>query len=412
MKLPCIHHKRLLKWTWKTNFGYGIMALQTHVLNQPSYALSALKTLIQAPSITPNDAGLLDWLSSELGLMGFEIIRLPLNGVDNLIAVRHFLPGPVFAFAGHVDVVPAAGSAWKAAPFSADIIEGAVYGRGACDMKGGIAAMLSACQKLVNLHELSPLRGSFYWLITSDEEGEAEFGSKYLAQYLAENNITLDACLVGEPTSELRVGDAIKNGRRGAISARIQVRGKAGHVAYPQNTINAAHLAGQIVNALSSLPWENDQPGSATTLQVTGINIPNVVDNLVPAKCEITFNIRYSHGYNSEEVIACIERCLSAWSHAFELAWERPCESYYTGEQGAGCFLGLIEHAIFKCTGQYPQLSTAGGTSDGRFFSNSHTQVIEVGVRNHTIHQVNEHLPLADLDTIELILFRNSTRLF
>lgn len=366
-----------------------------------SLTVSFLQRLIQAPSVTPNDAGLIAWLSDELAMLGFDIHLINVNYVKNLVAVRRFGDGPTFGFAGHVDVVPANGCQWRVDPFSGAVIDGAIYGRGSCDMKGGIAAMLSATQSLVDLHEQQPLHGTFYWLITSDEEGEAEDGSKQIAAYLAEQNIILDACLVGEPTSELKVGDTIKNGRRGALSGRVSIKGKAGHVAYPQNTVNAAHLAGQIVTQLNSIPWQNDKIGSTSSFQVTGLNVPNVVDNLVPASCDIRFNIRYGHGYSAESVISEIKHTLLPFIDVIELNWERPCEPYYTGSEGADSFLGLVEHAIFQCTGQYPQLSTAGGTSDGRFFANGITQVIELGVRNHTIHQVNEHVTLEDLETIE-----------
>ncbi|MFC3033368.1 succinyl-diaminopimelate desuccinylase [Pseudoalteromonas fenneropenaei] len=382
----------------------------THQQSKPfvkATALSHLQTLVQAPSVTPSDAGLLDWLSRQLSVLGFTLTRLPVAGVDNLVAVKHFAPGPSLAFAGHVDVVPAKGSGWRAEPFAAAILDGAVYGRGTCDMKGGIAAMLAACQQFISDDgQMQERRGSLYWLITSDEEGEAEHGSKVIAEYLQQQGIALDACLVGEPTAELRVGDTIKNGRRGAISGRIVIKGKAGHVAYPQNTVNAAHLAGKIVCALAEVSWPLDLPGSSTSLQITGVNVANVVDNLVPASCEITFNIRYGHGYKGDDVMANIAALLQPWADNCDLQWERPCEPYYTGARTEGCFLSLVEHAIFQRTGQYPQLSTAGGTSDGRFFATGATQVIEVGVRNHTIHQVNEHLPLADLDAIEGIYYQ------
>lgn len=377
---------------------------QQHIINThvPSpLTVSFLQKLIQASSVTPNDAGLITWLSNELAMLGFDIQLVCRNEVKNLVAVRRFGDGPSFGFAGHVDVVPASGGQWRVDPFSGAIIDGAIYGRGSCDMKGGIAAMLSATQFLVDLHEQQPMNGTFYWLVTSDEEGEAEDGSKRIAQYLAQQNIVLDACLVGEPTSELKVGDTIKNGRRGALSGRVTVKGKAGHVAYPQNTVNAAHLAAQVVAQLTSLTWDFDQVGSSTTIQVTGLHVPNMVDNLVPSRCDVHFNVRYGHGYSGETVISFINGALVKFQDHIELNWERPCEPYYTGSEGAGSFLGLVEHAIYQCTGQYPQLSTAGGTSDGRFFANGVTQVVELGVRNHTIHQVNEHLPLEDLHKIE-----------
>ncbi|CAM4011650.1 succinyl-diaminopimelate desuccinylase [Pseudoalteromonas byunsanensis] len=360
-----------------------------------------LQKLIQAPSVTPDDAGTIKWLSEQLYQHGFEILLLEeVQGVKNLIAKRYFSPGPSLAFAGHVDVVPANDKGWQVGPFSGDIVDGCIYGRGAADMKGGIAAMLSATEHLC----LQPnIRGTFYWLLTSDEEGEAEYGSKRIAQFLNQHHIVLDACLVGEPTSDKSVGDTIKNGRRGALSGRVQISGKAGHVAYPENTINAAHIAGEIISALTQLVWWKDEPGSKTHLQVTGVTVPNIVDNLVPSECEVTFNIRYSHGYKSDMVKALVEALLEDWQSHLRFVWERPCEPYYTGVKEQNCFLSLTEMAIHQVTGHYPTLSTSGGTSDGRFFAAPQTQVIECGVRNHSIHQVNEHVSISDLVMAEEI---------
>lgn len=363
--------------------------------------INFVQTLVKAQSITPNDAGTLNWLAEQLKEMGFKIEFLQVNGVSNLIASQHFGEGPKLGFIGHVDVVPANPQGWRVSPFSADILDGYIYGRGVADMKGGIAAMLSATKRLLCSEKL--YIGSLYWLITSDEEGEAEFGSKEIAEYLAKNNIVLDACLVGEPTADLIAGDAIKNGRRGALSGRINIRGKAGHVAYPDNTINAAHISGKVINNLAGIYWDKDEAGSKTGLQVTGIKVNNSVDNIIPDNCEITFNIRYSHNYNSAQIIKLVEHALVEHQQYLHCEWERPCEPYYTGHKAQNCFLAMVESAIYETCGQYPKLTTAGGTSDGRFFSNSHTQVIECGVSNATIHQVNERVAIKDLLQAEQI---------
>ena len=360
-----------------------------------------LQTLVKAKSITPDDAGTLNWLSEQLGSLGFEIEFLHKNGVNNLIASRHFGEGPKLGFIGHVDVVPASSNGWKADPFSGEIIKGFIYGRGVADMKGGIAAMLSATKKL--LKQEQPTIGSMYWLITSDEEGEAEYGSKEIAEYLASKDIVLDACLVGEPTADELAGDAIKNGRRGAISGRINIKGKAGHVAYPENSINAAHISGKVINSLAHIEWDRDEVGSKTGLQITGLKVNNSVDNIIPDNCEITFNIRYSHNYSSAQIREVVEGTLGELHQFLSCTWERPCEPYYTGHKSDNCFLALVERAIYQTCGQYPKLTTAGGTSDGRFFSNAHTQVIECGVANATIHQVNERVAIEDLIQVEQI---------
>ena len=363
--------------------------------------LSHLQTLIRFKSITPNSAGGIEWLAHQLTDLGFSIEQFSAHNVTNLIAKISFGAGPVVAFSGHIDVVPAAQGGWLADPFDGKIINDAIYGRGAADMKGGIAAMLSATQSLI--HSAQQKQGSLYWLITSDEEGEAEHGSVLIAKRLAQQGVVLDGCIVGEPTSHLQVGDTIKNGRRGALSARLTIQGKAGHVAYPENTINAAHISAEVVNRLTQIDWLLDEPSSKTSLQVTGINIDNVLDNLVPAQCDITFNIRYSHGYKSTDVKQLVLTTLNDLNEYLTVQWERPCEPYYTSHRAERCLLAQLEQAIFNVTGSYPVLSTSGGTSDGRFFASKNTQVIECGVLNQTIHQVNEHVPISDLLQIEKI---------
>ena len=388
-------------------------AAQAHITRQATQinpVVDDLQTLIKFKSVTPLQAGAIDWLSMQLNALGFNCDQFTLNNVTNLIAKISFGDGPNYAFSGHIDVVPASGGAWRAEPFSGEIIDGAIYGRGAADMKGGVAAMLAASRALVS-HE-DEKQGTFYWLITSDEEGEAEYGSLLIAERLAQQGIQLDGCIVGEPTSHLHVGDTIKNGRRGALSARLVINGKAGHVAYPENTINAAHLSAEVIKRLTSITWQRDEPSSHTSLQITGINIANVVDNMVPARCEMTFNIRYSHGYKSSDIKNDIQFALADLQQYIDIEWQRPCESFYTSHQTNNCLLEKVEQAVFDVTGSYPLLSTSGGTSDGRFFANSHTQVIECGVRNNTIHQVNEHVPINDLLKIEQIYTRLLKKLF
>ncbi|MEL0648256.1 succinyl-diaminopimelate desuccinylase [Pseudoalteromonas agarivorans] len=389
-----------------------LAALESQVkhTNSKVDVVEYLQTLIRFKSVTPEQAGAIDWLIKQLTELGFNYEKITINGVTNLIASIKFKEGPSIAFSGHIDVVPATGDAWLSPPFEGEIVDGAIFGRGAADMKGGVAAMLSATKNLII--NTSAKVGTLYWLITSDEEGEAEFGSLEIANRLTKQGIVLDGCIVGEPTSSIQVGDTIKNGRRGALSARITVRGKAGHVAYPQNTLNAAHLGAKIVNLLSEQVWLLDEASSKTTLQVTGININNMVDNLVPSECEITFNVRYSHGYNSTAVKALLLKTLNEFLEKISITWERPCEPYYTSANNNGCLIAHVEEAIYEQTGSYPLLSTSGGTSDGRFFSNNHTQVIECGVLNKTIHQVNEHVSINDLIKIEGIYTNLLSRIF
>ncbi|WP_394192142.1 succinyl-diaminopimelate desuccinylase [Pseudoalteromonas atlantica] len=389
------------------------LAIQTPLQTKANAAQTVvdyLQTLIKFNSVTPYQAGAIDWLEGQLAPLGFECEQTTFNNVTNLIAKIRFDDGPIYAFSGHIDVVPASPEHWRTDPFSGAILDDAVYGRGAADMKGGVAAMLRATEYLVTNKEAK--KGTFYWLITSDEEGEAEYGSLLIAESLAQQSVCLDGCIVGEPTSHLKVGDTIKNGRRGALSARLHIAGKAGHVAYPENTINAAHLSADVIKRLTSIDWLCDEPGSNTSLQITGINIDNVVDNMVPAQCEITFNVRYSHGYKSADIKNEIQFALGDLAQSLSIEWERPCESFYTSHQSKNCLLAHVEQAVLSVTGSYPLLSTSGGTSDGRFFANNHTQVIECGVRNNTIHQVNEHVPIDDLVKIEQIYTQLLTNIF
>lgn len=372
--------------------------------------INFLKELVNCRSITPFDAGLMNKLAKELESLGFGIDLFERNNVKNLIAKRHFDDGPILAFSGHVDVVPALPETWNTDPFEASIHNGVIYGRGTTDMKGGIAAMMSATRTLIN--SIDKLNGTFYWLLTSDEEGEAEFGSKLIAERLEKEGVVIDACLVGEPTSNQRVGDTIRNGRRGSISGSIHILGKAGHVAYPEQTDNAAHAAGQIISRLSSVVWDNDQSNTKTSLQVTGIKTSTDLDNIVPGSCMVNFNIRYSHLYSGQKVIDRVKEVLGSFDGSLDVTWSRPCEPYYTSE---GCnirFLSLVEESIFESTGLFPLINTAGGTSDGRFFAKGSTQVVECGVRNNSIHQSNEHLPIEDLIKIEEIYLKILNKFF
>lgn len=374
--------------------------------------IALLKTLIQFPSITPNDAGSVDFLTERLSMLGFEIIELESHGVKNLIARYRFSrQGPNIAFCGHLDVVPASSKGWRVPPFAGEQVGELIIGRGAADMKGAIAAMLSATAGMINSSHKA--NGTFYWLITCDEEGEAEYGCQEIARYLKNQQIQLDACLVGEPTSENSIGDTIKNGRRGALSGRVKIKGKAGHVAYPEHTINAASLAAKIVTQLDAIEWAHDLQGSYTALQVTDMTIAEPVDNIVPARAEVAFNVRYGHGYNSRLIKKLITSAIEKVTQQHSIEWQRPCEPYYTG-QGKGRFelLGLAERVIAEQTGHYPKLSTAGGTSDGRFFASSSTQVIELGLKNETIHQVNEAVSVSEVLALTQLYQALITRAF
>ena len=356
--------------------------------------------LIRRRSITPVDAGCQQWLAEKLQSLGFHTTNVNANGVTNMIAWIGEGEKNI-AFAGHTDVVPPGPEdMWSVPPFSAQVVEDELIGRGAADMKTGVAAMLAATERF--LAENKSLSNRFYWLITSDEEGEAEYGSKVICEWLQRRNIRLDMCIVGEPTAHQCTGDNIKIGRRGALSAKLRVKGKQGHVAYPQYADNAVHKMQKMMANLLAIKWDEgseDFPG--TGLQITYVNSGDFTDNIVPATCELCFNIRYSHKFTENQLIELINTEVLRVCNQFELLWERPCVPYFTHNKDSDSLITAIEKAIHCNTGKFPLLSTSGGTSDGRFFSNEHTQVVEVGVPNKTIHQVNERVHLADLVTLE-----------
>ncbi|MFC3094716.1 succinyl-diaminopimelate desuccinylase [Alteromonas sediminis] len=380
------------------------MSIPSTYLAQPSASLRHAISLMQINSITPFDNGCQDYLTQFLTPLGFHCKTVRVNGVSNLIARRGKGKRHI-AFSGHTDVVPPGPLArWKFEPFSATVSNNVLYGRGAADMKTGIAAMLAACERILPFVEHDDT--SFWWLITSDEEGEAEFGSKWISEYLTAKGINLSSVVVGEPTGSAITGDTIKVGRRGSLSGEIILHGKQGHVAYPHSSVNALHLAANFIQAMAAHAWDRgsaDFPG--TSYQTTGIDAGAFTDNLVPGQCKVNFNIRYSDKFTEgslKTIVAEIcHRALPQSALQQPVSWERPCESFLSQPSPKNCLIKIAESAIKKNIGQYPLLSTSGGTSDGRFFASPSTQVVEIGVPNHSIHQINEHIHLSDLITLE-----------
>ena len=380
----------------------------TSSLAQSSYVQSALahsihfaEVLMARPSITPVDAGCQSYLMHRLEKLGFECEIHRVEGVKNLIA-KWGTGAQHFAFSGHTDVVPPGPlEKWHSPPFCPVISQNKLYGRGAADMKTGIAAMLAATERAITYMNEQDV--TFWWLITSDEEGEAEWGSRWIRTYLDQQNITLDMCLIGEPTASHHTGDTIKIGRRGSLSVTVTVNGNEGHVAYPKTAINAIHTASNIIQKLTQYPFDegsDDFPG--TSLQVTHLNTGDFTDNIVPGAARIEFNVRYSWQFTQESLILLLSKLIHSVDARADISFSRPCESYISKPSDNDvCLINSVERAIKKATGRYPVISTSGGTSDGRFFASAHTQVVEVGVPNTTIHQVNEHIHLSDLVTLE-----------
>ena len=378
------------------------MSIQPLPSIAPARSIYFAEVLMARASITPQDAGCQSYLIYKLEKLGFVCEKHSINGVSNLVA--RWGQGPVqFAFSGHTDVVPPGPlDKWKSPPFSPVISKNKLYGRGAADMKTGIAAMLAATERTIA--SLDKEKVSFWWLITSDEEGEAEWGSKWIAEYLASKNVQLDMCLVGEPSASASTGDTIKIGRRGSLSGTIHIAGKQGHVAYPKTAVNAIHKASNVINALTQYPFDkgsDDFPG--TTLQITHMDTGSFTDNIVPGAVRIEFNVRYSWQFNQNSLSVLLRSIINSVDTRAEVSFSRHCEAYLSkpNSNAEHCLIACVEKAIKGATGRYPVISTSGGTSDGRFFASEHTQVVEVGVPNTTIHQINEHIHVSDLLTLE-----------
>ena len=378
------------------------MSIQPLPSIAPARSIYFAEVLMARASITPQDAGCQSYLIYKLEKLGFFCEKYTINGVSNLIA-RWGQGTNHFAFSGHTDVVPPGPlDRWKSPPFSPVISKNKLYGRGAADMKTGIAAMLAATERTIA--SLDKEKVSFWWLITSDEEGEAEWGSKWIAEYLASKNVQLDMCLVGEPSASASTGDTIKIGRRGSLSGTIHIAGKQGHVAYPKTAVNAIHKASNVINALTQHPFDegsDDFPG--TSLQITHMDTGSFTDNIVPSAVRIEFNVRYSWQFNQNSLSVLLRSIINNIDTEAEVSFSRPCEAYLSKPKSNAehCLIACVEKAIKGATGRYPVISTSGGTSDGRFFASEHTQVVEVGVPNTTIHQINEHIHVSDLLTLE-----------
>jgi len=360
-------------------------------LTDPSIQLAM--QLIECSSITPEDAGCQQLMSERLANSGFELTPLTFGGVTNLWA-RRGNREPLLVFAGHTDVVPPGPlEAWSTPPFTPTIKDGYLYGRGAADMKGSLAAMVIACENFVkkNPHH----KGSIGFLITSDEEGEATNGTVKVVEYLRQQKIQLDYCIVGEPSSQHQVGDTIKNGRRGSINAWLTIKGKQGHVAYPQLAKNPMHLALPALDELKNYAWDNgNEFFPATSLQLTRIQSGTGTTNVIPSQLEAQFNLRFSTETSVEKIKQVTESILQKYQLDYELIWQLSGEAFFTAP---GHLVDAVKNSVEKIVGITPELSTSGGTSDGRFIAPLGAQVVELGPVNATIHQVDECVAVQDL---------------
>jgi succinyl-diaminopimelate desuccinylase len=349
-------------------------------------ALELTRALIACPSVTPADAGCQALMTERLAASGFSIETLQFGSVTNLWA-RRGDAGPVLCFAGHTDVVPTGPlEEWRSDPFTPVIRDGVLYGRGAADMKSGLAAMVTATEEFVAAHP--DHRGSIAFLITSDEEGPSVDGTKRVVEALKARGETIDWCIVGEPSSGQSVGDTIKIGRRGSLSGRLTVHGVQGHVAYPQLAENPVHTLAPALAELTARTWDaGDAFFQPTTFQISNLNAGTGAPNVIPGELKARFNLRYSPVQTVEVLKSTVEDILARHGVRHTIEWYVSGEPFYTPP---GELSQAAVDAITAVTGAAPQLSTGGGTSDGRFIAPLGAQVVELGVTNATIHKVNE----------------------
>jgi succinyl-diaminopimelate desuccinylase len=356
-------------------------------------ALELTRALIACPSVTPADAGCQALMTERLAASGFRIETLQFGSVTNLWARRGDV-SPVLCFAGHTDVVPTGPlEEWRSDPFTPVIRDGVLYGRGAADMKSGLAAMVTATEEFVAAHP--DHRGSIAFLITSDEEGPSVDGTKRVVEALKARGETIDWCIVGEPSSGQRVGDTIKIGRRGSLSGRLTVHGIQGHVAYPQLAENPVHTLAPALAELTARTWDaGDAFFQPTTFQISNLNAGTGAPNVIPGELKARFNLRYSPVQTVEVLKKTVEDILARHGVRHTIEWYVSGEPFYTPP---GELSQAAVDAISAVTGAAPQFSTGGGTSDGRFIAPLGAQVVELGVTNATIHKVNECVRIEEI---------------
>ena len=352
--------------------------------------LPLAQALIRCASVTPADAGAQDVLGEALGRLGFTVHRLRYGAIENLFA-RLGTGGRHFCFAGHTDVVPVGAAEWRGDPFGGEVREGVLYGRGACDMKGAIAAFVAGVAQHL---ERAPLGGSVSLLITGDEEGPATDGTVKVLEWMRANGQIPDFCLVGEPTCPVRLGDMVKIGRRGSVNMNIAVFGTQGHVAYPHRADNPVHRLVRALGALTAAPIDAGTDWfEASSLQVTSIDVGNTATNVIPASARAALNIRFNDAHSGESLTAWVRATLARYAERFDVEASVSGESFVTKP---GPLVEILRNAILQATGIDPKLDTGGGTSDARFIARD-CAVAEFGLVGATMHQADECVPVAEL---------------
>ena len=364
-----------------------------------SATLELTQDLIARNSVTPADSGCQEVMCRRLAALGFTIESLRYGNVENFWAKRGN-GGPVLCFAGHTDVVPTGPlEEWRTNPFVPTIRDGVLYGRGAADMKSGLAAMVTATEAFVARHPNH--KGSIAFLVTSDEEGPSVDGTKRVVETLNARRERIDYCVVGEPSSEKAIGDTIKIGRRGSLSGRLTVHGVQGHVAYPQMAENPVHTLAPALAELTSRIWDRgNEYFQPTTFQISNLNAGTGAPNVIPGELKARFNLRYSPVQSLEELKTTVEDILRKHGVRYSLEWYVSGEPFYTPP---GALSNAAAAAVKSVTGLTASLSTGGGTSDGRFIAPMGAQVVEIGVTNATIHKVNECVRVEEIDVLHQI---------
>jgi len=367
-----------------------------------SQALELTKALIARPSVSPNDAGCQELLAARLTAAGFAVEPIPFGPVTNFWA-RRGTAGPLFCFAGHTDVVPTGPlEEWSSNPFVPTERDGHLFGRGAADMKSGLAAMVTATEDFVRRHPRH--KGSIAFLITSDEEGPSVDGTRRVVELLQARGTRIDWCVVGEPSSEETCGDTIKIGRRGSLSGRLTVHGVQGHVAYPQLADNPVHALAPALAELAARKWdEGNAHFQPTSFQVSNISAGTGAPNVIPGELKARFNLRWCPEQTLARLQETVEEILRRHGVRYTLEWFVSGLPFYTPP---GVLTDAVSTAVAAVVGRNPKLSTGGGTSDGRFIAPTGAQVVELGVVNATIHKVNECCRLHDIDTLAAIYIR------
>jgi succinyl-diaminopimelate desuccinylase len=369
--------------------------------------LELAKQLISIPSVTPDDLGCQKIIADRLSKIGFKIENLRYGEVDNLWA-RYGTEKPLFVFAGHTDVVPTGPiEKWSNDPFTPTIIDNVMTARGTADMKSSIAAMICACEEL--LSEENETTGSIAFLITSDEEGPAVDGTVKVIEHLKNNGENIDWCLVGEPSSTDTVGDVIKNGRRGSIGGELTVHGVQGHIAYPHLAKNPIHLFAGALQDLCDEVWDNGNDHfPPTSFQISNINGGTGASNVIPGDLNVQFNLRFSTEITNQQIQQRVEAILDRHGLQYTLDWTLSGLPFLTAD---GKLVDAAKHAIKSVCDIDAELSTAGGTSDGRFIAPTGAQVVELGPVNDSIHKIDENINILELDKLTKIYLNILKRL-